>query len=370
MSASGAAGAAGAGGASEAAPDAGAQSGVDVVSVSIALVIVLGMFVWCSRKRRAAPPEARASASKVVKAENPPEPEVDVDEPQVVNEVVEETMTPVTSNLAFAETPRTESLFKMMQEDDLAKVAQQVSSLDEVSAIMYKAGLEHCNLIFGIDYTGSNYLQGKKTFGGKCLHDISDKVQNPYQCVIATLGETLEPFASDGVIPAFGFGDAYTKDHSVFALRPDALPSGFEELLEIYNKLTPKVRLGGPTNFAPLIRQAIDIVKATGKYHILVIVADGQVTNERATTEAIVEASHHPLSIVTVGYSLIVLVDFFTVLPQEFDEKLPVRTFDNFHFVDYAKVTKDVENPSAAFAIQALAEVPEQYHKIRELKML
>ncbi|KAK3773198.1 hypothetical protein RRG08_025864 [Elysia crispata] len=364
MSVSGASGAA-SGGASAAAGDPSSQGGIDVVSLTIAVVIVVGMLMWCSKRRRTAVPPPAATATKVVPAEIPPEPEVEVDEPQVVNEIVEKAMMPATTTLNFAETPRTESLFQLMQQDDLEKVAQQVSSLDEVSAIMHKAGLEHCNLIFGIDYTGSNYLQGKKTFGGKCLHDISDKVQNPYQCVIATLGETLEPFASDGVIPAFGFGDAYTKDHSVFALRPDAIPSGFKELLDIYNKLTPKVRLGGPTNFAPLIRQAIDIVKATKKYHILVIVADGQVTNERATTEAIVEASHHPLSIVTVGVG-----DGPWDTMVEFDEKLPVRTFDNFHFVDFAKVTKDVENPSAAFSIQALAEVPEQYQKIKDLKLL
>lgn len=349
------------------------EGGVDAVSVAIAVAVVVGMLMWCSRRRKRSPPppagETMTKATKVVPAEIPKaaeEPKDEVDAPQVVNEVVEETMaSAVTSNLTFAESPRTDTLFELMQQDDLDKVAKQVSSLDEVSAIMHKAGLEHCNLIFGIDYTGSNYLQGKKTFGGKCLHDINDKVQNPYQCVIATLGETLEPFASDGVIPAFGFGDAYTKDKSVFALRPDALPSGFKELLEIYNQLTPKVRLGGPTNFAPLIRQAVDIVKATKKYHILVIVADGQVTNERATTEAIVEASHYPLSIITVGVG-----DGPWDTMVEFDEKLPVRTFDNFHFVDFARVTKDVENPSAAFAIQALSEVPDQYRVIKELKLL
>lgn len=35
----------------------------------------------------------------------------------------------------------------------------------------------------GIDYTGSNYMQGKKTFGGKCLHHIDSSELNPYQKV-------------------------------------------------------------------------------------------------------------------------------------------------------------------------------------------
>lgn len=41
--------------------------------------------------------------------------------------------------------------------------------------------------------------------------------------VICILGETLEPFDEDGIIPVYGFGDFTTKDKSVFELRPGVI---------------------------------------------------------------------------------------------------------------------------------------------------
>jgi len=87
------------------------------------------------------------------------------------------------------------------------------------------------------------------------------------------MGKTLEPFDDDNIIPTYGFGDASTGDKSCFPLFPSTIPPGFQSILQRYNEITPGVALSGPTNFAPVIHQAIRIVQETRAYHILVIIA-------------------------------------------------------------------------------------------------
>lgn len=83
--------------------------------------------------------------------------------------------------------------------------------------------------------------------------------------MIQVLGETLEPFDEDGEIPAFGFGDKTTKDHSVFPLDPSGHSKGFRDVLASYNRILENVHLSGPTNFAPLIYRSLEIVRSTKK---------------------------------------------------------------------------------------------------------
>ncbi|XP_060071306.1 uncharacterized protein LOC132551209 isoform X1 [Ylistrum balloti] len=257
------------------------------------------------------------------------------------------------------------SLFRMFNGNSFDSILDKFSTLEEVQTAIRKAGLESCNLIFGIDYTVSNMHTGQRTYGGKSLHAIGPMFMNPYQQVICILGETLEPFDEDGIIPAFGFGDISTRDNGVFSFRSEGYCHGFHDVLEAYNQITPNVRMSGPTNFAPLIRQAIDIVKKTKSYHILVIVADGQVTNESDTINAIVEASRWPLSIVMVGVG-----DGPWEVMKEFDDRIPQRKFDNFQFVEFNSVMTSSRNPQAAFALQALMEIPDQYRLIQKHGLL
>ncbi|KAF1319960.1 Copine-like protein, partial [Globisporangium splendens] len=237
------------------------------------------------------------------------------------------------------------------------------TSPEEVQHDLRKAGLESSNLI--VAWTG------KRSFGGQCLHAIDPlgRLLNPYQhlmigwsplcnqSVISIIGRVLEAFDDDNIIPAFGFGDVSTQGDKCFSFALPDQPGGcqgFDDVLRRYNEITPTLTLHGPTNFAPVIHEAIRIVQRDGGYHILVIVADGQVTNEDQTRQAIIEASKWPISIIMVGVG-----DGPWGLMNEFDDKLPARSFDNFQFVEYNAVMQlNKKNPEAGFAIAALMEIP------------
>ncbi|KAE9102711.1 hypothetical protein PF010_g14013 [Phytophthora fragariae] len=219
-----------------------------------------------------------------------------------------------------------------------------------------------------IDFTESNTWTGKMSFGGRCLHyiDPTGATQNPYQSVISAIGRTLEAFDDDNIIPAFGFGDSRTRAERCFPFSRGRGCQGFDEVLKRYNEITPQIQLHGPTSFAPVIQEAIKAVKEDPGYHILVIIADGRVNQPSPTRNAIVEASKYPISIIMVGVG-----DGPWELMEEFDDQLPARRFDNFQFVEYNKVLKrNMKNPEAGFAMQALMEIPEQYQTIRKLGLL
>ncbi|KAM0979425.1 hypothetical protein ACFX13_015563 [Malus domestica] len=275
------------------------------------------------------------------------------------------------------------------------RINDDYNSLDQVTDALARAGLESSNLIVGIDFTKSNEWTGARSFHRKSLHHIGEE-QNPYEQGIAIIGKTLSSFDEDNLIPCFGFGDASTHDQEVFSFYPDegSYCNGFEEVLRRYRELVPQLRLAGPTSFAPIIEMGITIVEQSGgQYHVLVIIADGQVTRsvdtgrgqlspqERKTVEAIVKASEYPLSIILVGVG-----DGPWDMMKEFDDNIPARTFDNFQasifrdrgyhldrFVNFTEImakNMDRSRKEAEFALAALMEIPSQYKATLELNIL
>lgn len=251
-------------------------------------------------------------------------------------------------------------------------IADNFDSLDQVISALRDAGLESSNLILGIDFTKSNEWTGRYSFNRRSLHAVSD-TPNPYEQAISIIGRTLTPFDEDNLIPCFGFGDASTHDQSVFSFYPDHRPChGFEEALTRYRQIVRCLKLSGPTSFSPIIDAALDIVERSNmQYHVLVIVADGQVTRnpdtpagrlspqEQSTVNSIVAASRYPLSIILVGVG-----DGPWDSMKQFDDNIPQRAFDNFQFVNFTKImseNRETSKKEAAFALAALMEIPFQY---------
>nr|XP_043605919.1 E3 ubiquitin-protein ligase RGLG2-like [Erigeron canadensis]XP_043605920.1 E3 ubiquitin-protein ligase RGLG2-like [Erigeron canadensis] len=270
---------------------------------------------------------------------------------------------------------------KKKLESKYTRIDDNYENLNQVTDALARAGLESSNLIVGVDFTKSNEWTGARSFNRRSLHHIGNE-RNPYEEAISIIGRTLASFDEDNLIPCFGFGDASTHDQEVFSFLPHGkFCDGFEEVLTRYRELVPQLRLAGPTSFAPVIEMAITIVEQSGgQYHVLLIIADGQVTRsvdtergqlsqqERKTVEAIVKASEYPLSIILVGVG-----DGPWDMMREFDDNIPARAFDNFQFVNFTEIMSkniDRSRKEAEFALSALMEIPSQYKATLELNIL
>ncbi|TVU10434.1 hypothetical protein EJB05_43963 [Eragrostis curvula] len=259
-------------------------------------------------------------------------------------------------------------------EGPYARIDCNYDTLEEVREALQEAGLESSNLIIGVDFTKSNEWTGKHCFNGRSLHDVAHS-PNPYEQAIGIIGNTLSYLDEDSLIPCFGFGDTSTHDRDVFSFYRDRRPcNGVSEAQQRYREIAPLVRLSGPTSLAPIIETATRIVEDSGhQYHILLIIADGQVpTNahldetrsqnylQERTLQALIHASNFPLSIVLVGVGDGPWDDLINCHDSR-------RRFDNFQFVDFTKImskeTSQTEKEEQ-FALEALTKIPTQFSAV------
>ncbi|TNN42275.1 Copine-4 [Liparis tanakae] len=137
-------------------------------------------------------------------------------------------------------------------------------------------------------------------------------------------------------------------------------------VVEAYQACLPKLQLYGPTNIAPIIQKVAHSAsqevhtKEAMQYFILLILTDGVITDMADTREAIVQASHLPMSVIIVGVGN---ADFSDMQMLDGDDGIlrspkgePVLR-DIVQFVPF----RNFKHASpAALAKRVLAEVPQQ----------
>ncbi|KAF6087682.1 copine 1 [Phyllostomus discolor] len=141
---------------------------------------------------------------------------------------------------------------------------------------------------------------------------------------------------------------------------------GIQGIVDAYRQALPQVRLYGPTNFAPIINHVARFAaqaahqRTASQYFVLLLLTDGAVTDVEATREAVVRASHLPMSVIIVGVGG---ADFEAMEQLDADGG-PLRTRsgegaarDIVQFVPYRRFQNA---PREALAQTVLAEVPGQ----------
>ncbi|XP_068179400.1 copine-4 [Antennarius striatus] len=238
-----------------------------------------------------------------------------------------------------------------------------------------------CQIQFtvAIDFTASNGDPRNSC----SLHYIHPYQPNEYLKALVAVGEICQDYDSDKMFPAFGFGAQIPPDYRVshdFAVNfnednPEC--AGIQGVVEAYQACLPKLQLYGPTNIAPIIQKVAHSAsqevhtKEAMQYFILLILTDGVITDMSDTREAIVQASHLPMSVIIVGVGN---ADFSDMQMLDGDDGIlrspkgePVLR-DIVQFVPFRNFKH--ASPSA-LAKSVLAEVPNQvvdYYNSRGIK--
>ncbi|XP_078275920.1 copine-4 [Rhinoraja longicauda] len=245
---------------------------------------------------------------------------------------------------------------------NLCKIHKMHSFLDYI--------MGGCQIQFtvAIDFTASNGDPRNSC----SLHYIHPFQPNEYLKALVAVGEICQDYDSDKMFPAFGFGARIPPDFKVshdFAINfnednPEC--AGIQGVVEAYQKCLPKIQLYGPTNIAPIIQKVASSAseemhtKEATQYFILLILTDGVITDMADTRDAIVQASHLPMSVIIVGVGN---ADFSDMQMLDGDDGIlrsPKGEAVLRDIVQFVPFRNFKHASPAALAKSVLAEVPNQ----------
>ena len=223
-----------------------------------------------------------------------------------------------------------------------------------------KAGVQ-IGLSIAIDFTGSNGAPSDPL----SLHYIGGKQPNQYERAIYACGNICAYYDYDQMFPCYGFGaNINNVPTQIFNLNFQKNPNVhlIPNVIEVYHHALNCVKLWGPTNFAPIIKSTIDMVKSENnklKYNILMILTDGMIDDIDETINYLVDASFLPISVIIIGIGK---ADFSTMNVLDADEN-PLINDNNVKavrdLVQFVPFLNYESNPEK-LAEEVLAEIPKQ----------
>ena len=241
------------------------------------------------------------------------------------------------------------------------------------SFISYLRSGMNINLTIGIDFTGSN---GSYT-DYRSLHYLNNGM-NDYEKAIRSCGDILAYYDDDQLFPVFGFGfsfknqsqNSFTNKYNSFNYPINCNTNDpnihlIDNVLVEYRKFITQIKLSGPTNFAPMIRDLNNEVKNNLKngmkmgYNIILILTDGQISDLNNTIDEMVEASFLPISVIIVGIGSGDFTSMDILDADEnplFDKRGRKADRDLVQFVPFSKF----KNDPPKLAEQVLEEIPRQ----------
>jgi len=187
-------------------------------------------------------------------------------------------------------------------------VLAQVKPSPTSRMLDYINGGVRLSLSVAIDFTASN----GDVRSPQSLHFFQPGgTLNQYMNAIYAVGQILQPYDSDGMIAAYGFGGVYQGHTShCFPLNGNLTNPevhGVDGVMQAYELSLCSVALSGPTYFAPLlsvVNQAIfnpEISQQAQEYNILLILTDGAIMDMQETVNEVVKGSDQAISIIIVG---------------------------------------------------------------------
>jgi len=149
------------------------------------------------------------------------------------------------------------------------------------------------------------------------LHaSYEDGSMNEYQKAIYCVCQILLNYDYDQQSAMLGFGAIPNYPNLKSKTVSDCFPMtgsfeqqqalGLQGVMDIYSHALKNVELSGPTHFAPIIRETMNVCEQNklsnnDVYTILLIVTSGKVNDFEETKDLIVKAAALPLSIIIVG---------------------------------------------------------------------